>query len=187
MKIVFFGFIFENRVGSANTIKTGRTVGSGLIIFWMKREGERGWMKPPLPFSNKGILILLLVLLFRVGISSHPVLFLDPFGEVDLGNGDIGGCLGEHPPLSGVGLFGGRFVWECCGGNTPHTTRTHVHVHSEHVDQTCLQWGLFREEREGAWRRMLGGNTSYPSKNTILTFGCYGVRVCRRMRDLWGG
>ena len=104
-----FGFIFENRVGSANTIKTGRTVGSGLI-FWMKREGERGWMKPPLPFSNKGILILLLVLLFRVGISSHPVLFLDPFGEVDLVDGGFGGGFEEHPPLSGVGSFCGGIV-----------------------------------------------------------------------------
>src|ERR1700722_3275169 len=157
-------------------------------MFWMMmRGGERGWMKPPLPFSNKGLLLLLLVLLFGVGISSHPVVFLDPFGEVDLVNGGAGGGLEEHPPHSGVGLLCGGFVWECCGGNTPHTTLTHAHVGGKHVHQTCLHTRSYGGCCEGAWGCVLGGNTSHPCPEHLLTFGCDMVRVCRRTRDLWGG
>ena len=142
----------------------------GAYFFGMKREGERGWMKPPLPFSNKGMLIILLVLLFRVGISSHPVQFLDPFGEVDLINVGAGGGYKLPPPHSGVTGFCGGCVWEWCGGTTLHTTLTHAHVYGKHVHQTCLYTRLIWETCWGACGHVLGGNTSHPSKDTILTF-----------------
>ena len=144
-------------------------------------------MKPPLPFSNKGMLIILLVLLFMVGISSHPVQFLDPFGEVDLMNVRAGGGYELPPPHSGVTGFCGGCVWGWCGGTTLHTTLTHAHVHGKHVNQMCLHTRSFWGTCRGACGRVLGGNTSHPSQDTILTFGDVWVREFGRTRGLWGG
>ena len=144
-------------------------------------------MKPPLSFSNKGMLIILLVLLFRVGISSHPVQFLDPFGEVNLINVGAGGGYRLPPPHSGVTGFCGGCVWEWCGGTTLHTTLMHAHVYGKHVHQTCLYTRLIWETCWGACGHVLGGNTSHPSKDTILTFDGVWVREFGRMRGLWGG
>ena len=121
-----------------------------------------------------------------VGISSHPVLFLDPFGEIDLVDGGIGGGFEEHPPLSGVGAFCGGIVWEWCGGTTHHTTLTHAHVYGKHVNQTCLHTRLIWEECEGAWGCILGGNNPHSTPNYLLTFGCNCVRVWTRGDDCMG-
>ena len=125
----------------------------GAYFFGMKRGGERGWMKPPLPFSNKGILEILLVLLFVVGISSHPVLFLDPFGEVDLVDVGAGGGYGLPPPLTGVMVScGGARIWAHVGFMGWLEPPTHTEKRWSWRKGTCII-----STCPGYWEECLGG------------------------------
>ena len=169
MKIVFF----ENHVGLANTIKTGRAVGSGLMFLWMEDEDGRRWMKPPPTFVNKRKLVILLVLLCLVGMSSHYVKFGDLlFGDPLVEGSDAGGGYGLPPPHSGVTGSGGGIDCRWCGEHTHQIPPTYARIQGKHVNQTCLHTRSYGGRCEGAWGRILGGNAPHSTPNHLPTFVC---------------
>ena len=100
-------------------------------------------MKPPPTFINKSNLVILLVYLFVVGMSSHPVNIWD----LSLGDPlvDVVGAGGGYRlplPLSGVIGSCGGIDWWWGGGTTHHITPTYTHIHGEHVNQTYLHMRL---------------------------------------------
>jgi len=144
-------------------------------------------MKPPPTFINKSNLVILLVYLFVVGMSSHPVNIWD----LSLGDPlvDVVGAGGGYRlplPLSGVIGSCGGIDWWWGGGTTHHITPTYAHIHGEHVNQTCLHTRLDKKTCWGVCGRVLGGNTSHPSLNTLLMFGCVCGRVWARSGDYMG-
>ena len=109
----------------------------------MKEEDERGWMKPPPTFVNKSNLVILLVYLFVVGMSSHPVNIWDLLLGDPLSDGSVnGGGYRQPSPLSGVIVACGGIDFGWGGETTHHFLPTSAHSHSKHVNQTCLHTRL---------------------------------------------